>query len=311
AQIRPQVGGIILKRLFLQGTEVKSGQPLYQIDPASFLSDVDSAKAALYKAKASAKRESLQVSRLRQLVKTGAVSQQMFDDAVSSRDEALADVASAQAFLSRKELDLSYATIKSPIAGRIDETLVTEGALVSTSDVNPMAYVNDIDSVYIDIRQPSSSFTVIRRQLPMSSQLSVNITRDDGTDLQLHGRILFSGITVDKGTGDILIRILASNPERQLLPGMFVRARITVWQSDHALMVPQQAVIRNQGQTGVWTVDNANKAHFISVETGVLVNQRYQIVSGIKSDDMVVTVGTDHLTEGAEVSMNKDNSGTI
>lgn len=231
AEIRPQVSGIVLRRSFEQGSEVAAGQPLFQIDPAPFKSEVDMAAAALQRTTVGLERARVQVARLQPLLKADAVSRQVYDDAVFQRDQAVADVAQARATLARRELDLKFATVEAPIPGRIDQALVTEGALVGGSDGNPMARIQQIDQVYVDVRQPASSLAPLRKAMALRKAdsrdgLPVAILRGDGEPYEATGRVLFSGISVDPGTGDVLLRILVDNPRRDLLPGMFVRARV-------------------------------------------------------------------------------------
>ena len=229
AEIRPQVSGIVLRRQFEQGTEVRAGQPLFQINPAPFKAEVDTAAAALQRAEAALARAKVQTARLKPLVETDAISRQVYDDAVSQRDQAAADVAQARAALARRQLDLKFSSVEAPISGRIDQALVTEGALVGGADGAPMARIQQIDQVYVDVRQPAAALEAVRQSLaaqPDSSGhgLPVSILRDNGAPYGLNGRILFSGVNVDAGTGDVLLRVLVDNPERRLLPGMFVRA---------------------------------------------------------------------------------------
>ncbi|NKI73916.1 efflux RND transporter periplasmic adaptor subunit [Dickeya sp. CFBP 2040] len=306
AEIRPQVGGIIQRRLFEQGAEIRAGQPLFQINPAPFNADVDTASAALQRAQSVLNRAQIQVARLKPLLSTGAISQQTYDDAIAQRDQAAADVAQARATLARRQLDLTFATVESPIAGRIDQALITEGALVSTNDSTPLARVQQIDQVYVDVRQPASSLEQLRDMLNKhagsSDGIPVVILRSDGTPYPMSARILFSGMNVDTGTGDVLLRILVDNPQRQLLPGMFVRARIPFGHYPDALLVPQQAVTRNGGEAKIWVVDEQNTAHAITVEPAELINRQYRIRAGLNAGQQVVIEGGERLSEGSCVA---------
>lgn len=311
AEIRPQVSGIVQRRLFEQGAEIRAGQPLFQINPAPFRADADMAAAALQRAQAVLARARVQAARLQPLVKADAVSQQVYDEAVSQRDQAAADVAQARATLTRRQLDLKFATVDAPIGGRIDQALVTEGALVGINDSNPLARIQQIDQVYVDVRQPAAALEALRAALAPrhaadngsgSEGLPVSILRSNGTPYPQAGRILFSGINVDAGTGDVLLRILVDNPERLLLPGMFVRARVPRGQPAEALLVPQQAISRTGGKAGVWVVDAQDHAQRVPVDLGELVGRDYLIRSGLQAGQRVVVEGGERLTDGAPVA---------
>lgn len=306
AEIRPQVSGIVQRRLFEQGAEVQAGQPLFQINPAPFKADADATGAALQRAEVALARAQLQTRRLQSLVEVGAVSRQVYDDAVSLRDQAAADVAQARATLKRRQLDLKFATVEAPISGRIEQALVSEGALVSSGDSSPMARIHQIDQVYVDVRRPASSLESLRQAL-LSQQASadaglpVTILRSDGEAYDVTGRILFSGVNVDAGTGDVLLRVLVDNPQRLLLPGMFVRARVPRTSYAEALMVPQQAVVRNDGEPQIWTLDAQHRAKLTPVKLGELLNRHYRIQSGLAAGQTIVVEGMARLSNGIEV----------
>ncbi|MER2552091.1 MAG: efflux RND transporter periplasmic adaptor subunit [Thauera sp.] len=311
AEIRPQVSGIVQRRLFEQGAEIRAGQPLFQINPAPFRADADMATAALQHTQAALVRARVQAARLQSLIEADAVSQQVYDDAVSQRDQAAADVAQAHATLARRQLDLKFATVDAPISGRIDQALVTEGALVGINDSNPLARIQQIDQVYVDVRQPAAALEALRVALAPrhaadngsgSEGLPASILRSNGTPYPQAGRILFSGINVDAGTGDVLLRILVDNPDRLLLPGMFVRARVPRGQPAEALLVPQQAISRTGGKAGVWVVDAQDHAQRVPVDLGELVGRDYLIRGGLQAGQRVVVEGGERLTDGAPVA---------
>ncbi|KML48835.1 RND transporter [Burkholderia cepacia] len=304
AEIRPQVSGIVQRRLFEQGTEVRAGQPLFQINPAPFKADMDTAAASLQRAQAALERAKVQTARFKPLVEADAISRQVYDDAVSQRDQAAADVAQARATLARRQLDLKFATVEAPIAGRIDQALVTEGALVSSTDSQPMARIQQIDQVYVDVRQPAGALESLRGALASQPDASgnglpVDVLRGDDTRYDVKGRMLFSGVNVDPGTGDVLVRVLVDNPKRQLLPGMYVRARIPRAHYANALTVPQQAVVRAGGKPQVWVLDAKGTAHLKAVEIGELTNRSYRIKSGLLAGQKIVVEGMERLTDGA------------
>ncbi len=302
ADIRAQISGIVQRRLFEQGAEISAGTVLFQINPAPFKADVDSAAAALQRAEAVLARARIQIDRLQPLLRTDAISRQTYDDAISQRDQAAADVAQARATLVRHQLNLQFASVEAPIAGRIDQALVSEGALVSPTDATPMARIQQIDQVYVDVRQPASVLESLRQQAGSTApELAVEILGSNGTPLGMQGRILFSGIEVDAGTGDVLLRVLVDNPERRLLPCLYVQARIPRARYANALTVPQQAVVRTSGQTSVWVVDGQGQAQLVPVNTAELVNSQYRIASGLSAGQQVVIEGIDRLTPGVQV----------
>ncbi|WP_260627501.1 efflux RND transporter periplasmic adaptor subunit [Pseudomonas protegens] len=307
AEIRAQISGIVQKRLFNQGAEVNARTALFQIDPAPFKAEADSAAAAVLKAEATLKHARIQTERLALLMEIEAVSRQVYDDAILLRDQAVADVAQAKATLARRQLDLKFATVEAPISGRIDQTLVSEGALVSSTDNSPMARIQQVDQVYVDVRQSASTLESLRdalsRQVGQGKPgLDAEILNSSGMKIGLTGRILFSGINVDAGTGDVLLRILVDNPSRQLLPGLFVQARVPQATYPQALTVPQQAVVRNGGQARIWVIDENKRAHTVAIELGELVDRRYRVVSGLRAGQLVVIEGIERLTNDTLVS---------
>ncbi|STQ92325.1 Multidrug resistance protein mexA precursor [Janthinobacterium lividum] len=301
ADIRPQVGGIVLRRQFEQGAEVKAGQKLFQLNPAPFQADVDSAAAALQHAVATANRASSQADRLKPLVEADAISRQAYDDAVAQREQAVATVAQARASLARRRLDLAFASIEAPIAGRIGSELVTEGALVGLADATPMARIQQIDKVYVDVRQPAAALAALQASgNGGADKLPVTILGADGQPHPVTGRILFSGISVDAGTGDAVVRVLVDNPQRQLLPGMFVRARIARAVQENGVLLPQQAVLHSSGgQAQAWVLDGTNKASLKTIAVGDVIDHQYVVNGGLKAGETVVIEGQERLQPGA------------
>lgn len=301
AQIRAQVGGIVQRRMFEQGAEVHAGQPLFQIDPAAFRADVDSALAALQRSEAALGRSRVQSQRLQALAAAQAVSQQHRDDASAEHEQARAAVNEARAILARRQLDLRYATVSAPIDGRIDQALVTEGALVGVTDAEPMAVVQQIDQVYVDVRQPASQLQSLQRSA-VDGELPVTIIGAAGTPVPERGRLLFSGVNVDARTGDVILRILVDNPERQLLPGMYVRARVPRGAPASALLLPQQAVLRSAGgQAYAWVIAADGKAVIRTLEVDGSVNRQWLVRHGLKAGEKVVVEGQERLQEGVLV----------
>ncbi len=306
AEIRPQVGGIIQHRLFEQGSEVRAGQPLFQINAAPFAADSASANATLQRAEATYSRARIQVDRLKPLVGADAISRQSYDDAVVARDQAAADVAAARAALNRRRLDVGFARVTSPISGIIGETRVTEGALVGAGDTNPLATVQQIDQVYIDVRQPAERFEVLREAVRAGTadpRAPVQILSQSGTPYPDTGRMLFSGITVDPGTGNAVVRVLAPNPARRLLPGMFVRVRLPRSAQANAITVPQQAVTRDPaGAAEVSVIDSQGRAHKRAVVVSDVVDGRYIVRSGLKAGETIVVEGQDRILPDVPVN---------
>lgn len=303
AEIRAQIGGIVQRRLFEQGAEIKAGAVLFQINPAPFKAEVDNAAAALQRAEATLARARVQVERLTPLMRAEAVSRQLYDDAVALREQAAADVAQAKATLARRKLDVQFASVEAPIAGRIDQELVSEGALVSPTDATPMARIQQIGQVYVDVRQSASRLEALRQHAGAATpELSVEILGSDGRPLGMRGRVLFSGIQVDAGTGDMLLRVLVDNPQRHLLPGLYVQARVPRAHYPAALSVPQQAVLHRDGHASVWVLGANAQVQRVPVELGELVDRRYRIAGGLSAGQQVVIEGLERLAEGAPVN---------
>ncbi|MGO4682165.1 efflux RND transporter periplasmic adaptor subunit [Hyphomicrobium sp. 2TAF46] len=304
AEIRPQVGGIIERRLFEQGSELKAGQALFEINPEPFKADVASAAAALQRAQAALVRAQTKFDRARQLVPTNAISQASYDDTVANLADAKAGVAEAQATLDRRHLDLGFATVRAPIAGRIGPELISEGALVSASGASALAIIQQIDQVYVDVRQPAAQIDIIRAatqsgQLEAVSNIPVVIVGASGNPYPVSGRALFSDITVDPGTGNVTVRVQVANPDRLLLPGMYVRARLPRGVRDNALLVPQEAVIRDQaGMPRLVIIGKARMPERRAIELGEFVDGRYIVRSGLKAGESVVVQGQERVQDG-------------
>ncbi|MCP1204285.1 efflux RND transporter periplasmic adaptor subunit [Pantoea sp. B550] len=306
AEIRPQVSGIIQRRLFEQGADIKKGMPLFQINAAPFEAEVASAQAGLLRAKAGNDKAQQQAARLRPLMKTGAVSRQSFDEAIANTRQTAADVAQASAALRRKALDLSFATVEAPISGRIDQALISEGAYVTASDSTPLARIYQTDPIYVDVHQPADVYHQLRQQAVSQQNAAtgvpVKILLPGGAVYHQPGRILFSGMSVDPATGDVMVRIEVSNPDRELLPGMFVRVEILRQHYDDALLVPQQAVSLQEGHAALWVVDDRQQARQVNVHVGELIHGAYRIAEGLPAGSRVVVQGMDKLSNGTQVA---------
>lgn len=299
AEIRPQVGGIIRRLLFAQGSDVRAGQKLFRIDPAPFRAEADSAAATLARAEAMLRRAQVQADRLRPLVAADAISRQSYDDALAAQEQAAADRTLARATLLRRRLDMGYATVTSPIAGRIDQAMVTEGALVAAGDATALATVQQIDRVYVDVRQPAGRIDALRAV----AGNPVAILSATGATYPVKGRILFSGISVDPGTGDAIVRILVSNPGRALLPGMYVRARLPRAAQPGAVSIPQQAVGRDDaGNALAYVVDAQGRVHRRAIQVGEVADGSYLVTGGLRTGERVIVEGIDRVQPGIPVN---------
>ncbi|MDX3970292.1 MAG: efflux RND transporter periplasmic adaptor subunit [Bradyrhizobium sp.] len=307
AEIRPQVGGILEKRLFDQGSEVKAGQALFQINSDVFKADVGSAAAALQRVEAGLVRSQGKFDRAKQLVTSNAISREAYDDAAADVAQAKANVAEAQATLQRKQLDLAFATVRAPIAGRTGQALVSEGALASVSSTSALATIQQIDKVYVDVRQPATQIDVIREaaqsgQLDDASKVPVAIFAANGKAYPVKGRALFADISVDPGTGNVTVRVEVKNPDRILLPGMYVRARMPRGVRHNALLVPQEAVVRDaDGKPQLVIVDDRKRVARRAVALGEIVDRRYIVTSGLQAGETVVVQGQERAKNGAVV----------
>ncbi|MGE4322163.1 MAG: efflux RND transporter periplasmic adaptor subunit [Sphingobium sp.] len=304
AEIRPQVGGVIEKRFFEQGGEVRAGQALFQINPRPFRAEAGIAQATVQHAQATHARAKVQADRLRPLVDADAISRQSYDDAVAARDQAAAELARARATLDRRRLDLDFARVSAPISGRIGQALMTEGALVSPTDATPLAVVQQIDQVYVDIRQPVARMETLRDAVAQgqdAGNIPVEILSATGKAYP-SGRLLFSDISVDAGTGDAVVRVVVPNADRRLLPGMFVRARLPRSTRPDALTVPQQSVRRDSsGKAQVAIVDAKGKVAMRDVSVGDVVDGRYVVLKGLRAGETVIVEGHDRVEPGAAV----------
>lgn len=303
SEIRPQVGGIIEKVLFTQGSEVKAGQPLFKINSEILQADVNSNQALLAKAQAEVVRLKTQQERYRQLLPSNAISKQEFNNTEAAYQQALAEVAQTKAALARQNLNLRYATVRAPISGQIGKLLITEGALVSTSDTNPMALVHQLDKVYVDVKQSISEYEQLQDRLSDGSLLQrggaeVSISNSQGKLYPVTGKILFSDTSVDPNTGDVTIRVEVNNPQRKLLPGMYVRVGLNRASQPNALLVPEQAVQRDiSGQAQLMIVKANQTAETRPVSLGQLYKGFYVVNSGIKAGEKVIVEGHDRIQQ--------------
>jgi membrane fusion protein (multidrug efflux system) len=308
ADVRPQITGLVQARRFTEGSEVKAGELLYQIDPASYRATVDSAQAALAKAEANLRSTRLKAARYQELVAIKAVSLQDNDDAAAALQQAEADVASAQATLQSARINLDYTRVTAPIGGRIGKSSVTPGALVTANQSTALATVQQLDPIFVDVTQSSTTVLRLKRALA-GGQLSggtakVKLLLEDGSAYPLPGKLKFSDVTVDPGTGAITLRAEFPNPKGELLPGMYVRALIEEGVIDQALLAPQPAVSRDAaGQPLAYVVDASGQLEQRSLITGRAIGDQWLVTSGLKAGDRLVVSGQQKAKAGAPVQI--------
>ncbi|QLL60153.1 efflux RND transporter periplasmic adaptor subunit [Sinorhizobium mexicanum] len=308
AEVRPRVSGIVVERVFQQGTIVKEGDVLYRIDPAPFQVKVDSAEATLKRAQAVVEQAKRTADRQSKLKDAQFAAIQQFDDAIAALAQAEADVGIAQAGLAEAKLNLQYANVTAPIGGRIGRALITEGALISATDTQNLATIQQLDPIYADFTQSATDLIRLRKALKDGQMMSsdneaeVQLILDDGTPYALKGKLLFSEAAVDATTGQVTLRGEFPNPNNDLLPGMYVRVQIQQGLERDAITVPQQAVQRNNaGQSQVYVVSADNKVEFRNVTLGRTVGERWQVTSGLKAGEKVIVEGFQKVGPGAPV----------
>ncbi len=305
AEVRARVGGIVQKRLFTEGGEVRAGQPLYQIDAAPFQAAANNAEAVLARAEANLSLATTKVSRYKGLVETNAISKQEYDDLVNAQKLATADVAAARAALDAAKLNLAYSTITAPISGRIGRTLITEGALVTANDTNALAVIHQLDPIYVTLTQSSVELARLREIMSQSGQHGVKakltLVTEDGRSYPHPGQLLFSEAMVDPQSSSVVLRAQFPNPQRTLLPGMYVRVRLEQGVRAGTITVPQQAVMRTVDGSVVMTVDGAGKVVPQPVKTDGAYGQKWIVSSGLKEGDTVIVEGLQKAKPGATV----------
>jgi membrane fusion protein (multidrug efflux system) len=307
AQVRARVTGIVQKRLFAEGSDVKAGQLLYQIDPAPYQAALDSAKASLAKAQANAQQAAGLLERYKPLREAKAISQQDFVNATSAAAQADADVAAAKAAVQTAQLNLAYASVTAPISGRIGQALVTEGALVSASEATQLALIQQVDAVYVNFTQPASDITRLRKAFAsgkskaLGASIPVRIVLDDGSELAQTGKLLFSDLSVDPSSGQVTVRARVPNADGALMPGMYVRGRIAQQQVDAAVLLPQQAVQRTTQNDTVMVVGAEGKPSARVVRLGGNEGGNWIVLDGLKPGEQVIVDGFQKIRPGASV----------
>ena len=309
AQVRARAAGILQKRLFREGSDVRAGQPLFQIDDAPYRAALQTAQAALAKAQANLTQASSQVERFKPLVEANAISKQEYVNAVAAQKQAQADVAAGQAAVQTAQINVGYAMVTAPIGGRIGRALVTEGALVGQGEATQLAVVQQINPMYVNFTQPATEVMRLRKALA-NGQLkratgpeaaSVSVVLEDGTDYPQPGRLLFSDLTVDTTSGQITLRAELPNTDGTLLPGLYVRVRLEQAQADRAIVLPQQAVMRSSQGDTVMVVAPDGKVASRPVKVGAAQGGQWIVLDGLKTGEQVVVDGFQKMRPGAPV----------
>ena len=304
AEVRPQVSGIILKRNFVEGSDVEAGQSLYQIDPATYQAAWNSAKGDEAKAEAAAAIAHLTVKRYVPLLGTKYISQQEYDQAVATARQADADVIATKAAVETARINLAYTKVTSPISGRIGKSSVTEGALVTNGQSDAMATVQQLDPIYVDVTESSNDFMRLKQESLQrgGDTKSVELVMENGQAYPLKGSLQFSDVTVDESTGSITLRAICPNPQHVLLPGMFVRARIDEGIMNDAILAPQQGITRDaKGDATALVVDADNNVEQRTVQTGDTYGDKWLVLSGLKAGDKLIVEGTGKVSPGQTV----------
>jgi membrane fusion protein (multidrug efflux system) len=304
AEVRPQVAGIVQKRLFTEGADVKAGTQLYQIDPATYQATFSAARAALARAEANLLTASPKVKRYKELVEIEGVSRQDYDDAVASEAQARADVESARAQLQTARINVDYTKVHAPISGRIGRSNVTPGALVTASQDDPLTTVQQLDPIYVDVTQSSEELLRLRKSLEGGGMTKaagkVTLKLADGSTYAQEGKLQFADVAVDPGTGNVTLRALFPNPKHDLLPGMFVRAIVENGVNEQAIAVPQQGVTRNQKGEATTLVLNAKGiVEQRIIQTAGTQGDRWLVSGGLAAGDRVIVEGIQKVKPGA------------
>jgi len=307
AEVRPQVSGIVGRRLFTEGGLVTAGQPLYQLDDASYRAQANSARAQLARAEATANAARLSARRIGELAKVEAVSTQDNENAIATLKQAEADVGAARAALDAANVTLGYARITAPISGRIGKSSVTQGALVSAGQAEALATVQQLDPIYVDLTQSASELLQLRRELASgrlqdNQTLPVTILLDDGTPFDHKGTLEFSEVSVDPTTGSYALRVKVDNPDQVLMPGMYVRAQVGSGVRENAILVPMQGIARDpKGDTSAMVVGKDDKVEVRPVKVSRAIGGKWLVEDGLKAGDKVIVEGLQKIQPGMPV----------
>ncbi|MBH0088141.1 MULTISPECIES: efflux RND transporter periplasmic adaptor subunit [Pseudoalteromonas] len=318
AEIRPQVSGIVQSRLFVEGKEVKQGQALYQIDPATFEADLAASEASVARAEASIASSKSKASRYSELLKIKAVSQQDFDEADAAYKQANAELLTAKAQLKSAQINLNYSHVSSPISGQISKSSVTVGALVSANQSTALATVTQLDPIYIDLTQSSNELTQLKKAISSgaltvdsTSQTDVELIMEDGSVYPHKGTLQFSEVTVDPSTGSVTLRAKFSNPEKLLLPGMYARASIVEGVKAGAILAPQRGVSRNsKGEPTAMVVSKENTVESRVLKVDRTIGSDWLVTDGLMDGDKLIVEGLQKIRPGAPVNPSEIQSST-
>ena len=310
AEVRPQVNGILMKRLFTEGSEVKEGQVLYQIDPAMYMATVESAQARVAQATAVEYSARQKAARYRSLVQTKAVSAQEQVEMEAAWKQAQAEIALAKAALETAKINLDYTKVKAPISGRIGRSMVTEGALMTAQQPNALAVIQQLDPLYVDVNQAADEMLALqekmsgRKEAGNTEPTKVQVLLANGSEHGAPGSLEFSDVTVDQGTGTVTVRAIVPNSDRILLPGMFIRARLTSPVEEPTILVPQAAVQRTpRGEQMLLLVNAASKVETRLIQTGRNVGQQVIVTEGLTVGDRVIVQGLQKIRPDMEVKV--------
>lgn len=306
SEVRPQVNGVIARRLFTEGSYVKAGQPLYQIDPSLYRAAVNQAQANLTSARATAEAAGAKAERYKPLADMEAVAKQDYADALATARSARASIAQNAASLDTAKTNLRFTTVPAPISGRIGRSLITVGALASASQSDPLAVIQRMDPIYVDMQQSAAEITALRRKLAVggvvAGSTTVHLNFDDGTRYAYAGTVQFSEVTVDENTGTVTLRAKFPNPDGLLLPGLFVSAVFDQANDPNAFLVPQNAVQRDfDGSAYVMVVGDDGKAARRKVVADRTSGAYSVVTSGLRNGDKVIVQGLNGLKQGAEI----------
>ena len=310
AEIRPQVGGVILKRPFQEGDVVKAGQVLYQIDPAPYEAALASARAGLLKAQASVRTAQSTYDRYRPLAAANAISRQDLDNAQGTLNQNQADIASAQAAIKTAQINLAYTRVTSPITGKTGRSAVTEGALVTANQTTTLVTVTQLDPIYVDVAQPSTTVLRLKRELASgqiksagANQIDVSLILEDDSRYDHNGKLQFSEVTVDQGTGAVTLRAIFPNPAGLLLPGMFVQEQVEEGIRQNGLLVPQQGITHDaKGDATALVVGKDNKVEQRTVTTDRAIGDAWLITKGLAAGERLIVKGVQQAKPGQEVT---------
>ncbi len=311
AEVRPQVNGIIEKRLFEEGAQVEEGQQLYQIEPALYQAALANAEAELARARAAIKTAKAREARYKNLLDDRAISRQEYDDALATFQQAEAEISVRQAAVKSAKTNLGYTRVTAPISGRIGKSSMTEGALVTAQQAEVMATIHQLNPIYVDIAQPSKELLQLRkrfiaRELNQQAAPKVTLTLEDGTQYSLTGELQFTEVDVNPSTGDVVLRAIMPNPDQLLLPGMFVRARLVEGTLNEAILAPQKGItFDREGNASALVVNGENQVEPRKLELERAIGDNWLVKSGLAAGDQLIVAGLQKVAPGVSVEIDQ------